>query len=168
MGDDWVDNAPKQTELYVKNLSAQQIGEYYECFRYYDRDMDQKLTASEVVTCLRALGINMSQREMREVPESIGDDKVDWNRFLSIIAPKGNRKTTQDDIRQAFNVFDKEQSGRISIDELTHVITTLGPDKLTVEQVESLVRDSGLPQAGRINYQEFVSLLRYGERSYND
>ena len=27
-------------------------------------------------------------------------------------------------------------------------------------QVESLVRDSGLPQAGRINYQEFVSLLR--------
>ena len=27
MGDDWVDNAPKQTELYVKNLSAQQIGE---------------------------------------------------------------------------------------------------------------------------------------------
>merc|ERR1712118_18742 len=84
------------------------IDEYYECFRYYDRDGDQKLDAQEVVTCLRALGINMSQREMREVPEQIGDGKVDWHRFLAIIAPKGNRKTTQDDIRQAFNVFDKE------------------------------------------------------------
>jgi len=105
---------------------------------------------------------------MREVPEQIGDGKVDWHRFLAIIAPKGNRKTTQDDIRQAFNVFDKEQSGRISIDELTHVITTLGPDKLSPEQVAALVRDAGLPPAGRINYQEFVSLLRYGERNYQD
>merc|ERR1711924_523355 len=81
---------------------------------------------------------------------------------------EGNRKTAQDDIRQAFNVFDKEQSGRISIDELTHVITTLGPDKLSAEQVAALVRDAGLPPAGRINYQEFVSLLRYGERNYQD
>jgi Ca2+-binding EF-hand superfamily protein len=165
---DWIDNAPKQTELYVKSLSTEQIDEYYECFRYYDRDGDQKLDAQEVVTCLRALGINMSQREMREVPEQIGDGKVDWHRFLAIIAPKGNRKTTQDDIRQAFNVFDKEQSGRISIDELTHVITTLGPDKLSPEQVAALVRDAGLPPAGRINYQEFVSLLRYGERNYQE
>lgn len=43
------------------------------------------------------------------------------------------------------------------------MITTLGADKITIEQVEALVRDSGLPQAGRINYQEFVSLLRYAE-----
>merc|ERR1711924_555916 len=63
---------------------------------------------------------------------------------------EGNRKTTQDDIRQAFNVFDKEQSGRISIDELTHVITTLGPDKLSPEQVAALVRDAGLRFTGQL------------------
>ena len=38
-------------------------------------------------------------------------------------------------------VFDKEQSGRISIDELTHVITTLGPDKLSPEQVREGTAD---------------------------
>ena len=41
---------------------------------------------------------------------------------------------TEDELEEAFRVFDKDGSGKISIDELRHIMTNKG-EKLTDEQV---------------------------------
>ena len=60
-----------------------------------------------------------------------GDGTVDFPAFLTIMARKMKDTDTEEDIIEAFRVFDKDGSGVISAAELRHVMTNLG-EKLTV------------------------------------
>ena len=56
---------------------------------------------------------------------------MDFPAFLTIMARKMKDTDTEEDIIEAFRVFDKDGSGVISAAELRHVMTNLG-EKLTV------------------------------------
>ena len=57
-----------------------------------------------------------------------------------------------------YRVFDKNNDGLISSDELRHVMTSLG-EKLSDEEVDDMIREADSDNDGQVNYQEFVSIL---------
>ena len=67
---------------------------------------------------------------------------------------------TEEELRAAFGVFDKDSSGKISAAELRHVMTNLG-EKLTDEEVDEMVREADIDGDGEIDYNgnTFVYLL---------
>jgi len=48
---------------------------------------------------------------------------------------------SQEEIQEAFKVFDKDGNGYISAAELRHVMTSLG-EKLTEEEVDEMIREA--------------------------
>ena len=78
--------------------------------------------------------------------------------FNAKMARKMKEPENEEEIIEAFKVFDKDGNGLISSDELLHVMTSLG-DNLTIEEVEDLIKDADLDRDGFINYAEFVKLL---------
>lgn len=65
----------------------------------------------------------------------------------------------EDELRQAFRVFDRNGDGYISAAELRHVMTSLG-EKLTEEEVDEMIREADVDGDGRIQWAEFVALLK--------
>jgi calmodulin len=65
---------------------------------------------------------------------------------------------TEDEIREAFKVFDKDGNGFISAAELRHVMTNLG-EKLTDEEVDEMIREADVDGDGQVNYDEFVKMM---------
>ncbi len=65
---------------------------------------------------------------------------------------------SEEEIREAFKVFDKDGNGFISANELRHVMTNLG-EKLTDEEVDEMIREADLDGDGQINYEEFVKMV---------
>lgn len=65
---------------------------------------------------------------------------------------------SQEEIEEAFKVFDKDGNGYISAAELRHVMTSLG-EKLTEEEVDEMIREADVDGDGQINYQEFVKMM---------
>ncbi|GJM95224.1 hypothetical protein PR202_ga11934 [Eleusine coracana subsp. coracana] len=63
-----------------------------------------------------------------------------------------------EELREAFKVFDKDQNGYISATELRHVMINLG-EKLTDEEVEQMIREADLDGDGQVNYDEFVRMM---------
>lgn len=59
---------------------------------------------------------------------------------------------SEEEIREAFRVFDKDGNGFISADELRHVMTSLG-EKLTDEEVDEMIREADIDGDGQINYE---------------
>ncbi len=57
----------------------------------------------------------------------------------------------EEELREAFKVFDKDGNGYISAAELRHVMTNLG-EKLTEEEVEEMIREADLDGDGEVNY----------------
>lgn len=58
----------------------------------------------------------------------------------------------EEELREAFRVFDKDGNGFISAAELRHVMTNLG-EKLTDDEVDEMIREADLDGDGMVNYE---------------
>ena len=81
-----------------------------------------------------------------------GNGTIDFPEFLTMMAKKLKDTDTEEEIREAFRVFDKDGNGFISAAELRHVMTNLG-EKLTDEEVDEMIREADVDGDGQINYE---------------
>ena len=75
------------------------------------------------------------------------------------MAKKMRDSDSEDELREAFRVFDKDGNGYISAAELRHVMTNLG-EKLTDEEVDEMIREADLDGDGMVNYEGTYSTTR--------
>ena len=71
----------------------------------------------------------------------------------------------EEEIREAFRVFDKEGNGFISTAELAAVMMNIG-EVLSQEETEELVAEADIDGDGNVNYEEFVAMI-FREASFD-
>jgi len=82
----------------------------------------------------------------------IGNGTIDFPEFLTMMARKMKDTDSEEEIKEAFRVFDKDGNGFISAAELRHVMTNLG-EKLTDEEVDEMIREADIDGDGQVNYE---------------
>ena len=87
-----------------------------------------------------------------------GNGTIDFPEFLSLMARKMKDTDTEEELIDAFKVFDRDGNGLISAAELRHVMTNLG-EKLSDEEVDEMIREADIDGDGHINYEEFVKMM---------
>ena len=90
--------------------------------------------------------------------DSNGSGTIDLQEFLGLMARRMKDTESEEELREAFRVFDKDQNGFISAVELRHVMTNLG-EKLSDEEVGEMIREADVDGDGNINYDEFVKVM---------
>lgn len=82
-----------------------------------------------------------------------------------MMARKMKDTDSEEEIREAFRVFDKDGNGFISAAELRHVMTNLG-EKLTDEEVDEMIREADIDGDGQVNYEGNFVFGDMSERYY--
>uniref|UniRef100_UPI00035AC984 RGECO1 n=1 Tax=Discosoma sp. TaxID=86600 RepID=UPI00035AC984 len=142
-------------------LTEEQIAEFKEAFSLFDKDGDGTITTKELGTVMRSLGQNPTEAELQDMINEVdadGDGTFDFPEFLTMMARKMNDTDSEEEIREAFRVFDKDGNGYIGAAELRHVMTDLG-EKLTDEEVDEMIRVADIDGDGQVNYEEFVQMM---------
>ncbi|XP_038270122.1 calmodulin-like protein 3 [Dermochelys coriacea] len=142
-------------------LTEGQIAEFKEAFALFDKDGDGSITTSELGTIMRSLGQNPTEAELQDMIGELdadGSGTVDFPEFLSMMARKMRDTDSEEEIREAFRVFDRDKNGYISAAELRHVMTNLG-EKLTDEEVDEMIKEADSNSDGQVNYEEFVRMM---------
>ncbi|NXK94080.1 CALMS protein, partial [Formicarius rufipectus] len=142
-------------------LSEEQLAEFREAFSLFSRSGSGRISTGELGTVMRSLGHNPTEAELRGLaaeadPE--GSGSVGFAEFLALMARRARAGEGEEEIREAFRVFDKDGSGSVSAAELRHVMTHLG-EKLTDEEVDEMLREADCDGDGRVNYEEFVRMM---------
>ena len=143
----------------VEQLSETQIAEFKEAFALFDRNGNGTIAPEQLGTVMRSLGTNPTNLEIKEYLHEIGSRKIDFSVFLTFMARKiQDMGNMEEDIVEAFKVFDKANTGTVSVAEIRHVITVLG-ETLTKEEADQMIRDADLDGSGKINYHQFAKVL---------
>lgn len=75
-----------------------------------------------------------------------------------MMARKMKDTDSEEEIREAFKVFDRDNNGFISAAELRHVMTSIG-EKLTDDEVDEMIREADQDGDGRIDCMGTPSLV---------
>ncbi|KAJ2159952.1 hypothetical protein GGF46_002616 [Coemansia sp. RSA 552] len=149
----------------IRNADAndeQNIKELRDAFAVFDRDGNGFITRDELGELMRSLSYNPTEKELQDMLAEVDQDnngKVDFPEFIAMMARKPmNADSSEDDIMEAFRVFDKNSDGKISAEELRQVMSSLG-EKLTTEEVDEMIAYGDVDGDGMINYEEFAKMM---------
>ncbi len=110
---------------------------------------------------MRSLGQNPTEAELHDMINEVDNDgsgTIDFAEFLSLMSKKMKDADSEEELMEAFKVFDKDGNGFISSVELRHVMTNLG-EKLTDDEVDEMIREADVDGDGQVNYDEFVKMM---------
>ncbi|CAK9826074.1 unnamed protein product [Anthophora retusa] len=157
------------------SISKSQMKEFREAFKLFDKDGDGSITKEELGRVMRSLGQFARAEELRTMLQEIdidGDGNVSFEEFVEIVSNIGANETAPTDqdqeeqeLRDAFRVFDKHNRGYITASDLRAVLQCLGED-LSEEEIEDMIKEVDVDGDGRIDFYEFVHAL--GEPGIDD
>lgn len=78
---------------------------------------------------MRSLGQNPTESELQDMINEVdadGNGTIDFPEFLTMMARKMRDTDSEEEIKEAFKVFDRDNNGFISAAELKHVMISIG------------------------------------------
>ena len=119
------------------------------------------LPTKNLGTLMRSLGQNPTDAELADMINEVdadGNGTVDFPEFLTMMSRKMKDTDSEEEILEAFKVFDKDGSGFIATSDLHHMMSSLG-EKLADEEINEMIQDADADGQGHIDYEQFVRMM---------
>ncbi|XP_059140607.1 neo-calmodulin-like isoform X2 [Physella acuta] len=162
-------NKYSDTQIRVKGkkIKAHNIRELRQAFQLFDKDGDGSISTEELGTVMRNLGQFPSMDELNQMLREIdidGDGTFSFEEFVQVMANVGgisenSEEDEEEELRQAFRVFDKSGCGYITPSDLRAVLQCMGED-LTEEEIDEMIAEVDIDGDGRIDFEEFITCMR--------
>ena len=87
-----------------------------------------------------------------------GNGEVDFNEFLGLMTRKINEGNEEEEMMDAFSIFDRNGDGFISAKEIKLVLKYLGeePDE---EEINGMIKEADRDCDGLISYRDFRDMM---------
>lgn len=85
---------------------------------------------------------------------------VSYREYLIVMAMLFKQSLTADELSEAFQVFDSDNSGYIDVSELKRVMAVLGDEKFTDAECEELFQMADTSGDGQVSWEEFSVVMR--------
>ncbi|CCF73285.1 Centrin-3 [Babesia microti strain RI] len=143
-------------------LREDQIAEIKEAFELFDVDKMGKIDYHEIKVALRALGFEVNKSEVLELMneyDTSNSGYVDYKGFHDIVARKIFDRDPMTEINRAFQLFDDDKTGKISLKNLRRVSRELG-ENLTDNELEAMIEEFDKDMDGEISKEEFINIMK--------
>ncbi|XP_027161473.1 calmodulin-beta-like [Coffea eugenioides] len=141
-------------------------------FKIIDKNGDGKISPLELSEVLLSLGHEKSlatteaEGMVREM-DCDGDGFVDLDEFMNVMGADESERVAsfldrEDDLAEAFQIFDADKNGFISAKELQRVLISLGCQNCSLRECRRMIKGVDRDGDGSVNFQEFKSMMSAG------
>ena len=109
----------------------------------------------------RSLGQHYTQAELKEMITEIDTDKsgsIEFGEFLQLMVKRERNLDTEEEMVEAFKVFDRDNDGRISYQDLRKVMRQIG-DNMSDEMCKEIIASGDTDSDGFLSYDEFIKMM---------
>ena len=145
----------------AESLSEEEIVGLKEMFKMMDTDHSGAISFEELKLGLKKVGSNLKEDDVRQLMDAADVDRngtIDYGEFLAATLQL-NKIEREENMYAAFTYLDKDKSGYLTRDELQQAIVEFNMGDINVED---LIREVDQDNDGRIEYNEFVTMMRKG------
>merc|ERR1712038_300015 len=132
-------------------------------FALLDKNGDKLVTFYELKEGLDKLGHAESTQSLKALMEEIdidGSRQINYTEFLAATLDR-KRYRESDACWAAFQVFDRDRSGRISKQELAQVLFTEEVQAVVdAADIERVLQECDADHDGSIDFEEFMAMMR--------
>jgi len=143
-------------------LSDEQKNEIKEAFDLFDTDKDGSIDYHELKVAMRALGFDVRKADVIKLLKEYDRNetgKITFQDFNDIMTQKISDRDPEEEIRKAFQLFDDDHTGTISLKNLRRVARELG-EQLTDDELQAMIDEFDKNGDGLIDEQEFMSIMK--------
>ena len=132
-------------------------------FYKIDLNMDGKLSREELYTAYKEAKIDISKEELNKIIKFMdfdGNGYIEYEEFIRVTLPK-EQLFTDINLKNAFEMFDKDKNGTISVDEIIEVIGIDKEfDKNAIEELKKEVSYDGNKEIDFKHFKDFMFGLK--------
>ena len=142
-------------------LSPEQEDQIKQAWQLFDADQSGSIEHHELRLVMENLGLKPTQDELDDIIRDIDKDmdgQIDYNEFLRLMSTKLKDAQTQDELTEAFAVFDNTGQGYFTARELSDVSQMLKCN-FTKDDIQEMIAVADLDGDTHIDYEEFVKIM---------
>ena len=134
-------------------------------FKEWDKNGDGVLSRDEIIEGYKKTYGFVDEGEIDNMISSIdldGNGVIDYNEFLTCTMNK-EKILNNDNLEICFKAFDSDNSGKISLDEISAIFNSGDKEKIDKEELEvfkKMIKDADENGDGEISFKEFKDLMR--------
>ncbi|KAG8367433.1 hypothetical protein BUALT_Bualt16G0071500 [Buddleja alternifolia] len=173
---------PKNNDLVTKannnNSNMKSDHQLRGVFGTFDKNNDGYITKQELKESLKNIGFSAGEADVEDMVakvDSNGDGLIDFDEFCQLFrfiissSSKDEEREQEEeeerdgDLREAFDVFDGNKDGVITVEELGLVLSSLGFNEgKMLENCKEMIRNVDVDGDGMVNFDEFKRMMKSG------
>lgn len=142
------------------NKMDEKLELYFEVFDSISKGK-KAFGTKELGVVMQSYGMKPSELELQDMIcelDSNGTGEVEFEEFVDVMMRKVKTHEAEEELREAFKIFDVDGNGFISARDLRQAMTKLG-ERLSNEEVDEMIREANFDHEGEINIEEFIMML---------
>lgn len=144
------------------DFSADNHLDMAQAFKLIDRDNDGMVSRKELEALLKRLGAQPPSHEevtvMLSEVDRDGDGCIPLEALLHRFGPVCE-PAADSELREAFEVFDRDHDGKISAEELFSVFSAIGDDGCTLEDCRRMIAEVDKNGDGFVCFEDFARMM---------
>ncbi|XP_017090962.2 uncharacterized protein [Drosophila bipectinata] len=145
----------------ASQLTKEQYDELKEAFEKFDVDRSGSLSPGKMRLAMLSMGHEVTEAELFGLIDSVASDEdhnVHMMAFIHLMAPRIIETDSEDSLRRAFRLFDRDEDGYIGPQDMRSILQVLGI-VLTDEEITDICREVDFDCDGRINFRDFMNFM---------
>jgi len=146
----------------VDNVTEDQLASFKEAFEAWDQA--DSLSVTDLKQIFQSVGLNVDSEELRGIEKDVdyggeSGGAINFPKLLDAIGKtlQNGFTDTEQDLLEAFRLFDPQKTGFVDVNELKPLLMTIG-DRTEAEATEMLaIADE--QKTGKIRYYTFVKSM---------
>ena len=139
-------------------LSPEQIKE---AFNLFDADGSGAVDLEEMTLAMKGLGFDIPKNELLDMVKAIdkdGNSLIEFDEFEKMVTEKMTQRDSPQEVLKAFNLFDLDKSGFVTVQNMIDVTRMLG-ETTGADVLKDFIKEADTDKDGKLSFKEWEAVM---------